>query len=303
MSHTADWALAMEAIFEKSAPPRGGLARFWWRAQKSLAKRRLARKLEKAGDTPIPFTSPIGFKFAAWPSGMMDRAVLREGAWEPATARHFPRLIRPGDTVLDVGANIGLFSILFSNLTGPAGTVHAFEPMAGAFERLKMLHALNTPGFCCGNTTFHGMGLSDKEGEMEVAFEHAFSADMQERQHVVSEHVFITTLDAFVEKENLTRLDFLKVDVDGWDTQVFRGGLKTLADFRPRLMAEFCFNENPETAEMFALLKELEYRFYWPYDQREIVNFSDLENLLAPKSWRATNLIGLPSGDKPLSAV
>lgn len=303
MSPAPAWASAMEAIFEKSAPPHGGLARFWWRAQKSWAKRRLARQLKNAGEAPIAFTSPVGFKFMAFPGGMMDRAVLREGAWEPATARHFPRLIYPGDTVLDVGANIGLFSILFSNLAGPGGSVHAFEPMAGAFERMKALHALNTPGFCHNNTTLHQMGLSNEEGEMEVAFEHAFSADMKDRQQTTAERVFITTLDAFVEKENLTRLDFLKVDVDGWDTRVVRGGLKTLARFRPRLMAEFCFNENPETAELFALLKELEYRFFWPHDQREISQFSDLENLLAGKSWRATNLIGLPSGDGPLAEI
>ena len=56
-------------------------------------------------------------------------------SFEPVTARALRRLLRPGDVALDVGANVGFYTLLFASRVGPSGTVHAFEPVNG--EKLE----------------------------------------------------------------------------------------------------------------------------------------------------------------------
>src|SRR3954454_10033377 len=76
-------------------------------------------------------------------SEVIDLSIYLTGYTEYSTVRAYRRLIRPGDVILDIGANIGAHTLQFASLTGPRGQVFAFEPTAFPFGKLKENIRLN----------------------------------------------------------------------------------------------------------------------------------------------------------------
>ena len=86
---------------------------------------------------------PDGRKYWIDPVSNLGRFLLFEGAYEEPVARMFRRILRPGDTFLDIGANEGYFSILAGHLAGGNGRVHAFEPQSRLQRVVKRNFTLN----------------------------------------------------------------------------------------------------------------------------------------------------------------
>ena len=87
----------------------------------------------------------------------ISHAIRTCGSWGPEQVNLFKRLVRPGETVLDIGANIGHHSVVLSKRVGPAGRVLAFEPQPFVFRVLEANLALNE----CANTESHRMALGN----------------------------------------------------------------------------------------------------------------------------------------------
>ncbi|GAA4552045.1 FkbM family methyltransferase [Amycolatopsis samaneae] len=173
--------------------------------------------------------------------------------WTPCldTELHTLRdLVGPGDVCVDVGAAAGLYSQALSQLAGPAGTVHSIEPLA--FSHPGWARVLGV--WARPNVVRHTLALGAGTGRaaMRVPFgprgpatsrsfldwhtsglgsnaEYPYHADLL---------VDTTTLDGFRDETGLTRLDFLKIDVEGGELHVLRGGARTIAEFRPTMLVE-----------------------------------------------------------------
>lgn len=152
-------------------------------------------------------------------------------------------LLGPGAVVCDVGAHAGQFAKLFAALT-PGGRVYAFEP--GAYPRAILERVVRWRRLA--NVTVVPCGLSDSTGEARlgtplkasgsIGFGLAhLGADGGARPER-SESVALTTLDRFAAEQDLHRLDFLKMDIEGWEVRALRGGRATIARFRPALLVE-----------------------------------------------------------------
>ena len=155
----------------------------------------------------------------------------------------FLSLVARGQTVFDVGANFGSYTRLFSKLVGRrAGGVYAFEPVAASMKRLQQaVQGIN-------NVTLvkKGLGLVPQKatifipngdlGQSSLAKHHvgSWSGDAS----CAEETIEMTTLDLFVEENGIQRLDFLKVDVEGGEASVLKGGEKTIRQFLPTLYLE-----------------------------------------------------------------
>ncbi|MDO8379702.1 FkbM family methyltransferase [Phenylobacterium sp.] len=156
----------------------------------------------------------------------------------------FQPLIPADGVIVDVGAHAGQFSKLFAKMA-PRGRVYAFEPSAYARSILTRALAFNR----LSHVKVIPMGLSDapadlilrtpikSRGGLGFGIAH-FGEDGQDARDTMDQVVPLTTLDAFAQAEGLTRLDFLKADVEGWEVNVLKGGLKTLAKHRPALFLE-----------------------------------------------------------------
>ena len=196
--------------------------------------------------------------------------------WKAATQQHHKELralfapFVPADAVvIDVGAHAGQFAKLFARLA-PRGAVYAFEP--SEYARSVMVPAVAVSGL--KNITLIPMGLSDAPGEMVlhtpikrrggVGFGLAHLGTDDGARDVVDQTVRLTTLDAFAAARDLTRLDFIKADIEGWELQALRGGAATLARFKPALYLEVddeCLaRANATPADLWALLEPMGYK-------------------------------------------
>jgi FkbM family methyltransferase len=133
------------------------------------------------------------------------------------------RACRPGDTVVDVGANVGAFTMVAARATAPGGEVHALEPVPATLRALERNRELN--GFT--NVRTAGLALSDGEGTLQLGVEAAGHGSGGYTSGGALETVTVrsSTLDAFAQAtlgDSPVRL--LKIDVEGHEPEVLAGG-------------------------------------------------------------------------------
>jgi FkbM family methyltransferase len=170
---------------------------------------------------------------------------LRGGKlYEPHIANLFVRVLREGDVAVDVGANIGFFTVLASIMVGPAGRVVAFEPGAGNLERLRANLALND----CKNVTIIEKAVMNHVGEVEFFINSGNSGGnalwdigqwpgyLEENGTPVRVAVPATTLDAEWEQLQLPAPKVIKIDTEGADQRVLEGASDLLARQKPHFV-------------------------------------------------------------------
>jgi FkbM family methyltransferase len=198
----------------------------------------------------------------------IDFAIFLQGGFEPMTLREYGRLVKAGDTVFDIGANIGAHTLPLARLVGPHGTVAAFEPTDYAFGKLRRNLALN-PLLEKRIIAVQALLVSKTEDQKPEAIPSSWSLEAPlpgDTIHPVHKGSYnslqgatAVQLDQWVDKSNLDRLDFIKIDVDGFEIDVLEGAKQTLKRFRPRIMMEFApyvFEDRGRSfAELIAFLQ------------------------------------------------
>lgn len=162
----------------------------------------------------------------------------------------FLAVVRRGDVVIDVGANRGHLTTLFSHLAGASGTVYAFEPVPATFECLAARVAARTrhPNVHLWNAAVGLPRSAEATTIVYVPGEFDGQASLTPHQHglwtcttdVESFTVPFRALDAMVSTEGLSTVDFLKIDVEGAELPVLRGAVGTLRQHRPIIYLELC---------------------------------------------------------------
>jgi FkbM family methyltransferase len=136
--------------------------------------------------------------------------------------------VRPGMAVADIGANLGLYTYLFSRCVGPNGVVYAFEPDPSLFGSLEC----NCKRNGIANAILHNVALGSRRDSM-VLNRSLFNAGDnrlapgQSPTMVKAVSVKVLPLDDVLEGRTL---DFIKIDVQGWEREVFAGMRRTLAN-------------------------------------------------------------------------
>ena len=159
------------------------------------------------------------------------------GGFEPEMVKLFQDLVGRDDYVLDVGANIGCTTVLFGEL---AAHVDAFEPSGSTFSFL----ARNVTASGHRNIDLHNMALGADERESILTFSPAdrsggfVSGDLKVSAGHVTEKIVVRPLDGFMRAQSRPRIDFVKIDVEGFEQSVLAGGRQTLARFRPVVVME-----------------------------------------------------------------
>ncbi len=188
--------------------------------------------LERDGDWVL--CRARGFSWRLDPRQYVDAEIVRYGIYERDSTLWLPKLVKPGMVVADVGANFGYYALQLSRLVGSEGRVHAFEPSVRFRERLQRHLAENG----CDNVTVSDVALSDEAGEQEL-FVRGSTASFQRVDSAESESVLRTTLDRYVDEAGVSRLDFVKVDIDGHEPRFLAGAVRTLRRFQPVVLMEF----------------------------------------------------------------
>lgn len=179
-----------------------------------------------------------------------------------------------GSTLLDIGANKGIYTYWMSKKAGPDGRVIAFEPQP---ELGDFLHDLKD-SFKLQNVTIINKGLSEKAGKFEMIRSVAGSGgarllqdgdDFSAYKNLHTLEVEITTLDSFFSDKQDQKLSFIKCDVENHELQVFKGGEKTLRKHMPTILFE-CHHEDAKKGEVFSFLTDLGYKGFFMIGNKKI---------------------------------
>jgi FkbM family methyltransferase len=191
--------------------------------------------------------------------------LLLGGVWEPNYATAFARLLKPGQIVLDIGANHGFYALLAAGQVAPGGHIYAFEPNPRLNSLIKDSIAVNGLGSLI---TLVEKAVTDREGEMSLVFQDRHSAwgHLQAGSPQAGTPSEQSDLTCSVEGVVLDRyfpdlrVDVVKMDIEGAEGGALTGmaglierspEMKIMMEFSPRLMSRF--NQNAEDVADFLL--------------------------------------------------
>lgn len=147
------------------------------------------------------------------------------------------RLLQPGFVMFDVGANFGHYSITLADALQRNCQVHAFEPFPPNLQRLRVNIKLNGLDSVI---QVHPIGFSDSagSGSMTVRSDNSGAATLARTGSVEGVTVELTTLDEFCTRQHVDKVDFIKIDVEGYEEKLLIGGSKTIRKFLPLIFIE-----------------------------------------------------------------
>lgn len=213
-----------------------------------------------------------GFTILASPHDYASYGIYFFGDYDPRMTDALRHLLRPGMTAWDVGTERGWFTLLMAACVGKVGRVDAFEAFPPNVERLRSNLALND----FPQVRVHAVAVSDGAGTLHfeppsdaVTGHKGFLSDCSGVGHLTptpsptSIRVPSLVLDELAERERLSRLDLIKMDIEGAETAALRGARETLRRFRPVLAVEYnratLRRAGSSLEELDALLAELGY--------------------------------------------
>jgi FkbM family methyltransferase len=179
------------------------------------------------------------------------------GTDEPHLQSAIRKYVSTGDTVYDIGANVGYVSISLAKQVGPQGRVFAFEPVPRNIEAFRRNIEING----IANIELLPAAAADRTGEavIRIAENLAAASLVWHRNNPSATELRIATVsvDELMEQEKLTYPKFVKIDVEGAEGAVLQGMRRTVAAARPVLFVE-CSEAGRETS--WNLLRDLDYR-------------------------------------------
>ncbi len=196
-----------------------------------------------------PMVYPVGDAY-------VGRSLATYHEYSEGEVALFRQLVRPGDTVVEAGANIGALTLPLARLVGTAGQVLAFEPQRGIHSLLVTNLTLNGLEFVRAER----VALGTEAGEIMVPL-----LSLKESANFggvsvggeAGEPCPVRTLDSY----RLSALSLIKADVEGAEGQVIAGALDTIRRLRPVLYVE---NDRPgKSASLIAAIMDLGYRLWW----------------------------------------
>jgi len=201
---------------------------------------------------------------------IIDFSIFLFGGFEPVTLKLYKNIVKPGDTVLDIGANIGAHTLPLARLVGKNGRVIAFEPTRYAIGKMQKNIALNQDLI---DRIFvkQMMLVADEHEDLEPEiysswplFEHGKRIHPKhhgKRMDTLGAEAI--TLDHAAQQMRLEKVDFIKIDVDGHEYSVLSGGKELLKRFSPVIvmeMAPYVFVKSDHFNDLIYLIKGWDYK-------------------------------------------
>lgn len=219
--------------------------------------------------------------------------ILEQERWFEKEWGFIEYLLQPGMVALDIGANLGIFSMAMAKAVGSAGKVYAYEPTSDTRARLERSKAANG----ADNLDVIGSALSDTEREGRIVFGASSELNrLGEGAEGQGEAVHLTSLDLEKQRLGWGEIDFIKMDAEGEELKIIAGGKSVFEAGAPVVMFEI----KSETGVELGIGRAFEaigYRLYRLLpDERHLVPYDDAEldgfelNVFAIKPERAAAL-------------
>jgi FkbM family methyltransferase len=192
----------------------------------------------------------------------LTREVIQRKARREHAMNALPSLVKPGDFVADLGANLGMYALEFSELAGPSGKVYSVEPIASNFQILEAV--VRKRGL--SNVQIYRAAIGSQAGRQEMIIPNAigFTGFYSAHFNRGSEEGSIETVDVFAlddlwKQNEMQNLDFIKADVAGAELDVIAGAKSLIGTLRPGLLVGVSRRTGNNTLNV---LKDFGYRAF-----------------------------------------
>jgi FkbM family methyltransferase len=213
------------------------------------------------------------FVLRIYPCNEVFRSIFVRGIYDPNLVATVNTLLPKGGVLMDVGANMGYVSILASQIIGKEGHIFAIEPSSRDFSRLKdnvRINRLDDVISC------YNFAVSEKNGRAKLLIAGEERSALNTLGSEISfkgveeigvEEVETSTLDSFVEKAGIKRVDVLKMDVEGSELKALQGARNTIETYRPAIILgvnrnalKSCGTDYPELQKMIGEIRYYAYK-------------------------------------------
>jgi FkbM family methyltransferase len=253
----------------------------------------------------VPLIGEFSFYVHGCPDQYISGSLLRDKIWEPFETKVFCRLCRPADVVVDLGANIGWYSIIASQLVGPNGRVFSFEPDP---RNLRLLRKNALTSRLAELIEIYEHAIADRESTSRLFLcqnnlgDHRLFDDGSPRSNI---SVVVRTLDSQFFNSS-RRPTLVKSDTQGSEARILRGSSNLLAHgWRPIWIIEFwpygLVNSGDDPLELFVKLTSLGYNLYELTEENPRLTLltegrllTRLNSDISPRSMGYINLVCLP---------
>lgn len=230
-----------------------------------FANNKLIRKI--TGDSKeLVWTRVPGGMVRAPLNDYIGRTVFYIGDLDPKITWICSQLVKEGDTVIDIGAHIGIVTLWLSALVGKSGKVLSFEPNPELIELLKETIDYNL----ISNVTIHPVALGAIRSSLELRVPKFYTgaASLIRNRELIDCDVFnvpVHTLSEIVTNENIKSIRLIKIDVEGYEADVLHGGRDVLENIKPEVIifeANDVYTGLVRDVPIFKLLSEFGYGFF-----------------------------------------
>ncbi|MCM1983139.1 FkbM family methyltransferase [Lyngbya confervoides] len=273
----------------------------------TISDRGVGRDLENEGNRLIVSHSPAEAEnyttvvfdqdilMAVEPSfkSIVTSVLIAEGDWFEKEMEWWRSFVKPGMTVIDVGANVGVYTFSAAKRVGPEGRVIAVEPFPGCVDCLKKTRQLNgmdwvsvVEGAASNQNGTALLGVS-AASELNELIEEDETDGSQPRNAL---RVQCLTLDEICDRENLSTVDLLKIDAEGHELSVLQGSRSLIAQFTPVILYENIAAGQQVNPDVTPYLVQLGYQILWYQPGTETLEVVDS---LSTEETQALNLIAV----------
>lgn len=225
---------------------------------------------------PLPCFLAHGIIYLAYGDGM-GLMLFFKRPYEENERKFVYKFLKTGMTFFDIGANQGIYTLLAGKKVSKGGKVISFEPVPSQFKKLKRNLKINRINNVITEPLAVGVEIETVNMYVCLGGDEALSSlrlpteDIKSKKSIIQ--VPVTTIDEYVKKNNISNIDFVKIDVEGGELNVLKGMTETLKTIRPIFMCEV---QDKRTVQ-------------WGYSASEICKF--LEN--RDYSWFIANSDGM----------
>ena len=234
----------------------------------SFARFRIAKALynyESANINGIDLVAPLqneGMVAFINTKDIIGWKIFFFGEYETQTNLILKKYIKDDDIVIEAGANMGSETLLISKML-TKGHIYCFEPNPYVFNRLKINISINelanVDAYDCA------LGESDKQISFNIYPTNFCNAGMSSKYMETSNTNKITvtqkTLDSFVKENNIGKVDFIKMDIQGSEMDMINGAAATIAAFKPIIFTEACEPYN-NVNQLYEKITQYGYNVY-----------------------------------------
>lgn len=199
------------------------------------------------------------------------------GNWEKDSLSIWVKLCKDAEVIFDIGANTGVYSLIAKSIN-KSNTVYAFDPVKRVYDRLIKNILLNEY-----DIKAFQLALSNQTGEAivyDIDAEHTYAVTVNKNMHSPSSkvnEVKIKTLrlDQFIEQNNISKVDIMKIDVETHEPEVLEGMGVYLRRFRPTLLIEILNDDI--ASQIQELIKHIDYLYFNLNEKGDIKRVNNLK--------------------------